>query len=266
MKALLAQLAPNSDPKRNTERVCGLLAERNHCDLAVFPELFLSGYSTEDLESKAQDLDSPAIRRLTDACRENRTALVIGFTEKIDNDPSTFGNSALCVDTDGEIRAVYRKTHLFGRAENQAFVQGEELAVIELAGVNVGVMICFDTEFPESARQLAENGADLFVTVASNMDPYAEDHHLASRSRALENRRFHLYVNRVGSEAGYRFVGLSRAIATDGSVIEELGAAEGLVEIEIDPGKEPEPELTDYLRHVRKDLTVSVRVPTRGEK
>ncbi|MDQ2700288.1 MAG: carbon-nitrogen hydrolase [Actinomycetota bacterium] len=264
MKALLAQLEPGADPEQNAGRVCGLIDERD-CDLAVFPELFLGGYSTAGIAERALSLDSPVLLSIADACRRNKTAAIVGFTEAIDSAAGRYGNSAVCLDTDGSTRAVYRKTHLFGPAEVEAFVQGDKLEVVELGGTATGPLICFDTEFPEPARQLAETGADLLVTVAANMEPYGDDHELASRARALDNRRFHLYVNRVGEEAGLRFVGRSRVIAPDGSTIEELGDEEGLIEVEIEPGAEQASEPVDYLRHLRKNLTVSVEVPNRGE-
>ncbi len=175
-------------------------------------------------------MTGPEITAIGNACRASATAAVVGFSEAIDRDGELFGNSAACFDADGTLAGVYRKTHLFGPQENVAFEQGEQLLLFSLAGVQVAPLICFDVEFPEPARNLAMSGAELLVTIASNMDPYGDDHLLATRARALDNRRFHLYVNRVGDEAGHHFVGRSRAVAPDGSVIQELGDTERVVE------------------------------------
>lgn len=259
MKALLAQVEPEADSARNSERVCALIEEHADCDLAIFPELFLCGYSTDSLESRALALGGRQLTSIAESCQRCRTAAVVGFSEAIDRENGIFGNSAACFDSDGSLAGVYRKTHLFGPAENAGFRQGDELEVLMLAGTAVGPLICFDVEFPEPARKLAESGAELLITVASNMDPYSEDHFVASRARALDNRRYHLYVNRTGDEAGHHFVGRSRAIAPDGSVIEELGDGEGVITVEIDPAREQTAEIVDYLRHVRTDLHVSVQ-------
>jgi predicted amidohydrolase len=187
---------------------------------------------------------------------------VVGFSEAIEPGSGRFGNSAACFDRDGSLAGVYRKTHLFGPHESQGFEQGEELCLLSLAGVEVGPLICFDVEFPEPARRLAESGAELLVTIASNMEPYGEDHLVATRARALDNRRHHLYVNRVGDEAGHHFVGRSRAIAPDGTVIEELGESEAVATVEFDPVLGQPDEIVDYLKHVRPELSVSVQKET----
>jgi len=258
MKALLAQLRPGPDPAENSERVCSLIEQHADCDLALFPELFLCGYSTDSLASRAIAVADPEITAIGDACRASATAAVVGFSEAIELGSGRFGNSAACFDRDGTLAGVYRKTHLFGPQENEGFEQGEELHLFSLAGVEVGPLICFDVEFPEPARSLAASGAELLVTIASNMDPYGEDHLVATRARALDNRRHHLYVNRVGDEAGHHFVGRSRAIAPDGTVIEELGDDEGIATVEFDPGGERPEEIVDYLKYVRPALSVSV--------
>jgi predicted amidohydrolase len=162
--------------------------------------------------------------------------------------------------------ATYRKCHLFGDGERRAFVPGETLCVAELAGVRVGVLICFDVEFPEPARALAHAGAEMLVTVAANMEPYGPDHALAVRARALDNRRVHLYVNRTGSQAGLEFVGGSAAIASDGSVLAMLGSAPGVVSMDLDVSATAAGDV-DYLAHLRRGLRVEdgVPVPREGE-
>jgi predicted amidohydrolase len=267
MKALLAQLQPGPDRSENSERVCALIAEHADCDLALFPELFLCGYSTDSLASRAISVSDPEITLIGDACRTSATAAVVGFSEALEPGSGRFGNSAVCFDSDGTLAGVYRKTHLFGPQENAGFEQGEQLLLLSLAGVRVGPLICFDVEFPEPARDLAVSGAELLVTIASNMDPYGEDHLVATRARALDNRRFHLYVNRVGDEAGHHFVGRSRAVAPDGTVIRELGGNEQVEAVEFDPlGQRPE-GIVDYLEHLRPELNVSVhQEPTEGAR
>lgn len=259
MKALLAQLRPGPASAENSELVCSLIEQHADCDLALFPELFLCGYSTDSLASRALAVTDPEITAIGDACRNSATAAVVGFSEAIEPGSGRFGNSAVCFDSDGSLAGVYRKTHLFGPQENEGFEQGEELHLFSLAGVEVGPLICFDVEFPEPARSLAASGAELLVTIASNMAPYGEDHLVATRARALDNRRHHLYVNRVGDEAGHHFVGRSRAIAPDGTVIEELGDTEGVVTVEFNLGGERPEEIVDYLKYLRPELRVSVQ-------
>jgi predicted amidohydrolase len=98
------------------------------------------------------------------------------------------------------------------------------------------------------------------VTASANMEPYGPDHALAARARALDNRIPHVYVNRVGSEAGLRFVGGSMAVAANGSVVADLGAGEAVacVEVELGPVRDPD---VDYLARMRPGLPVEQAFP-----
>lgn len=267
MLALLAQLAPISgDVDGNVARLEQVVHEHAGVELAVFPELFLAGYELARAGELACPADGAELERVRNAAAASATAVIVGFCERTED--GTAANSAACIDVDGSLAAVYRKTHLFGAAERRAFSAGEEMFVVSLAGRRVAPMICFDMEFPEPARALCREGAELLVTTSANMAPYGSDHELAARSRALENRRPHLYVNRVGSCEGQQFLGGSRAIDADGRVTARAGAGtdahEQLLEVEV-----PEMSATavdvDYLQHVRGDLPVRVAVPHTGE-
>lgn len=168
----------------NASYAAAVLSNHPDADVCVFPELFLSGYTTVDLNEIAIGRSHPLVHRLGALCREHRTALMLGFVE---DDVAGYFNSLLIIDRDGDLAAVYRKTHLFGE-EKHAFVAGDEIHTVEVAGVAVGPMICFETEIPEIARTLRRTGAEVLTTVAANMKPYGPDHELAVRARALDNR------------------------------------------------------------------------------
>ncbi len=257
MLALLAQLAPEPrDPERNAERVAGALRERPEADLAVFPELFLGGFTLRALDEVALAPGAGPLATIAEAAAATRTAVVVGFAERL---ADGFANSAACFDADGVLAGVYRKTHLFG-AEAEAFTAGGEQLVVPLAGTLVAPLICFDIEFPEPARAAARAGAELLVTPSANMAPYWADHELASRARALDNRLAHLYANRVGSEGRRRFVGGSRAVGPSGTVLVEASQEhEEILVAALDSPSVPDADV-DYLRHVRGELPV--RGPT----
>lgn len=265
MRALLAQLEPQpGDLTANARAVADALAAEPTADLAVFPELFLGGYDP----SRAAELavpadDDGAFAPVRDAARSHGTAVLVGFAERVGG--GGVANAVACIDADGGWRATYRKTHMFGGAESTTFVAGDTLRVVGLAGRRVAPLVCFDMEFPEPARAVAVAGAELLVTVAANMEPYGADHALAARARALDNRLPHLYVNRVGAEAGLRFVGGSLAVAADGSVIADLGAAPAVAAVELDLAPAPDADV-DYLARLRADLPVeeTVTMTTQG--
>jgi len=223
VQVTLAQLKPRPrDLPANLVRAEELIAASGAADLVVLPELFLCGYQFADVEPLAVELDGPEVARLRDAAGAVGTALIVGAAERIS---AGVANSALCIDRSGELAGVYRKTHLFG-AEHDVYVAGEELLTVELCGRTLGVMICFDVEFPEVARTLAGRGADLLVTISANSPPFDLDHDLFARTRALENGLPHVYVNRVGEEDGLVFCGGSLAVDPDARVMAKSGPDE----------------------------------------
>ena len=121
MLALLAQLAPRPrDPDANAERAARVLRDRPDVDLAVFPELYLGGYTLRALDELALTPGAGPLATVAAAAAAARTAVVIGFAERLDDGVA---NSAACFDADGSLAGIYRKTHLFGR-EAEAFTAG----------------------------------------------------------------------------------------------------------------------------------------------
>jgi predicted amidohydrolase len=256
MKALLAQLSCRiGDIEGNTKTAADAIRSNPEADIAVFPELYLSGYTYRDLDLLARTEDSPELMEIAGAAREAGTAVVIGFAERT---PKGVANSVACIDGDGSIAGVYRKTHLFESEAEAGFVEGEELIVVELAGRRVAPLICFDIEFPEPARQVTLAGAELLVTASANMDPFYIDHAVGSVARAHENRRPHLYTNLVGSGDGLVFVGASRSIAPTGETLVEASRdREEVLTVPVAEGGGFDPR-TDYPKYVRPQQPVRV--------
>ena len=256
MHALLAQLASvQGHPPANAERAVEELTARPEVEIAVFPELFLSGYDLSLLDQTALALDCPELRAVANAAQVASTAVVVGFAERCAG--GSFANSVACIDADGSLAGVYRKTQLFG-AERRVFRPGDALRIVRLAGVNVGPLICFDVEFPEPARQLARAGAELLITASANMDPFVADHEIATRARALENRVPHLYANAVGTVGSTRFVGHSRSVAATGDVLSAAASTEEALLVAPVGTAGTDDERVDYLRQLRHDLDVAV--------
>lgn len=256
MQALLAQLSCRiGDLEGNTARAVDAIRAHPEVDIAVFPELYLSGYTYRDLDRVARTVNSPELQEIAAAAKEAETAVVIGFAERT---AEGIANSVACIDRDGTIAGVYRKTHLFESEAEAGFVEGEELVIVELAGRRVAPLICFDIEFPEPARQVTLGGADLLVTASANMDPFYIDHAVGSVARAHENRRPHLYANLVGEGDGLVFVGASRSIAPTGETLVE--ASQDKEELLVVPVAELGgfDERTDYPRFVRPARPVRV--------
>ncbi|WNG85354.1 nitrilase-related carbon-nitrogen hydrolase [Mycobacterium sp. ITM-2016-00317] len=251
--AVVQEPAVAGDVAGNSRRAVAILAEHPGVDIVVLPELFLCGYRLDTVGTAAMEVSSAAVAELCAAAAAHGTVLLTGFAERAGD---AVYNSLLCIDPTGAVAGVYRKTHLFG-AEADAFAAGDRIEVIEVAGLRLGPMICFDVEFPEVARTLALSGVDLFVVASANMEPYHRDHRVACLSRALENRTSLVYSNLVGAEAGLTFVGGSRVVSGDGDVIVECGGAVATAQSRLTLGAGVGAEVdedVDYLRHRRPEL------------
>jgi (R)-amidase len=241
------------DQAANVHAIAAAIDGAPDAALAVFPEMALPGYDTHALGEVALPLPAPdqpgdlpePLATIAEAAARQGTAVIVGFAEATPD--GTFRNSAACIDEHGELAGIYRKTHLFGDAETAAFAPGDAYLLTTLAGVRVGVQICFDTEFPEPARAMAIGGAELLVTISANMAPYDLEHRLGAAARAIENRLPHVYVNRCGQESGFDFLGDSAAIDAGGRDLLRLGAKPQLALAEVPIGAETIGEV-DYLR------------------
>jgi predicted amidohydrolase len=255
LNMVLAQLSPRlRRTGDNVETMVGMIEERPEADLILFPELFMSGYTTVGIEELAVDPEGPEVGRIAQAAKDNSTAVVFGAPERFGGG---YANSAIYIDRNGTVAGIYRKAFLFG-SEREAYVPGDELLVVDLGGSKAGLMICFDVEFPEVARALTQAGADLLLTISANMEPFWRDHHVFCTSRALENGLPHAYVNQIGSTGEeFTFVGGTMAVSADGDILVETSAAAEEVlglELELPARSSVRP---DYLSQLRSPLAVS---------
>ena len=242
--------------------VCILEAVLKDCkikgiDVVLFPELFLSGYdlSIEEFHTIAFNYEDDFVY-ICDLAKENNCAIAVGYPELVDN--TVLYNSCILIDSSGQKILNYRKTHLWDPElvhEKVVFEVGDSLPVVDLTiarlgiSISVGILICFDCEFPEPARVLALQGmkllliptaladaADLFDTpsissTTTSTVTMPSKHGDATPtvmvpSRAMENHVFVLYANLVGpcmldvdatpTKPNPRFCGQSAIIAPNG--------------------------------------------------
>ena len=205
--------------------------------LVVFPECVLTGYgfeSREQLRSVAEPLPGPSTDAVAEVCRRRGVWCVFGLIE-VAHDGKLY-NAAALVGPAGFV-AGYRKLHLPCLGADRFTDPGDRpFTVHDLGGLKLGLNICFDGSFPESARILTLLGADLVVLPtnwATNARKMAE---LVSAARAWENHIYYLAVNRIGDEAGFHYIGLSSAADYLGNVLHVAPEdAEQLFLIEVDP-------------------------------
>jgi 5-aminopentanamidase len=197
--------------------------------LVVFPEAFVTGYNIgpEMLLALAEPADGAHVRELRAVAAGAGIAVLCGYPE-LDGD--TVYNSVVLVDREGAVLLNYRKTHLYGRLDREAFAAGDALApVVELDGVRVGVLVCYDIEFPEPARRLAVAGAQLIAVPTALMEPSSWIAETLVPARAAENQVFVAYCNRVGAEGDLVYVGRSCVAGPEGGPVESAPPADEMV-------------------------------------
>jgi predicted amidohydrolase len=190
--------------------------------LVIFPELFLTGYNQpkKDLHALAEPRNGPTISKACGIAKETGVGLLFGFPER--GEKSTF-NSAALIDGTGNIVTVYRKIQLFGDVEPTIFERGSKFEVVDFPPFRIGIVICYDIEFPEISRKLTKAGANLIAVPTANMAPYYDVPTTLVRARALENGVAVAYSNLIGTEGGLTYTGLSCIVGSDGMDVARAG-------------------------------------------
>lgn len=225
MRLAIIQTSPIFGETETNVRAAVELMKRTAADLYVLPELFNTGYNftvSNEVESVAEEVDGPTSRSLLEFARTSSSYIAYGFAERADH----IYNSAALLGPAGII-GVYRKVHLFDR-ENLFFEPGNiGFPVFDLPLGKVGMMICFDWIYPESARTLTLKGAQLIAHPSNLVLPYCPD---AMVTRCLENKVFTATADRVGNEnrggIDLRFIGTSEIVSPRGEILARLGADE----------------------------------------
>ena len=212
------------------------LAASEQARLVIFPECALTGYCFESLEEAlpyAETIPGPSTNHLIEVCQKLNVHLVLGMLEK---DDEQCYNAAVLLGPQGLI-GKYRKIHLPFLGVDR-FVNPGNLGfqVHETPLGRIGLNICYDGRFPESARALALRGADI-VLLPTNWPKGAEEFaEFLVNARGIENHLFSIAVNRVVKERGFQFIGRSRVANPEGKTLATAsGNQEEIIYAEIDP-------------------------------
>lgn len=210
MRAAAVQLNSTDNIERNlatADRLVRAAASRG-AELIVLPEKWTVLGTAEQIAEGAQSLEGPAIRWAREIARELSLDLVAGSIVERVQGQEKLSNTSVHVGPDGEVRAVYRKLHMFDvevdgtvYAESRHEQAGSEIVVSRLAGgVPLGMSICYDVRFPELYRQLAVRGAQVLAVPSAFTLATTRDHwEILLRARAIENGCFVVAPNQVGA-------------------------------------------------------------------
>ena len=224
------------EPEENRRRIVTHIrdAAARGAELVVFPECAVTGYCFESAAEAArfaEAADGETAGAVSRACAETGAHAVVGFIEA---SGGKLYNAALVAGPRGPV-GVYRKVHLPFIGADRFTTPGEgPFRVFDLPFGRVGVNICYDASFPESARVLKLLGAEL-VVLPTNWPPEAwRTPAFVLNTRAQENHVNYVACDRVGGERGYRFIGRSRAVDFNGDTVAEAGEGEEVVFARLD--------------------------------
>ncbi len=246
MRAAAVQLNATEDTARNLHTADRLTREAaaQGAELVVFPEKWSLLGRQETMARGAQLLDGEAICWAREIARELGVDLVAGsILERVPDHDKHF-NTSVHIDRAGEVRAAYRKIHLFdvefdGRAYRESDVEdpGEDIVVSELGdGVPLGLSVCYDLRFPELYRILALRGAQVISAPSAFTLATTRDHwEPLVRARAIENQAFVIAANQIGAHpGGLRSGGRSMIVDPWGVVVAQAPDAETTIVADLD--------------------------------
>lgn len=245
-----AQLRMGS-PAENLEKHVAFIARAaaDRARIVLFPELAVG--------DGAEPLDGPAVTRLRQAAREAGIYVIPCFMEQREDGRYV---SAPLIGPEGDIVGVYRKTHAWPEWDHKL---GDQYPVFDLGFAKVGIMICFDKRFPEVARLLAVQGADIILTPNSSdargerWEPWSEPEafRMYHQMRALENGVYVAATNKIGPVQDTECYGGTCICNPTGRIVVDADVSEGLVMHDCD---------LDLVRQVREYRLCNRRPPSYG--
>lgn len=227
MDILLCQKTPaQGKPRNNADTISSVLANMNE-DMAIFPEMFLTGYGSEfDGKSVCESIDMICAQS-----EKTDKAVVLGAPHVVGN---KIFNGLLMITP--EHRFWYDKIHLanFGIYSEESFTPGSKPVIGNFMGMKFGLSVCYDIFFPELFRNYSIEGVDMNICIAASAIPSKRYFDVMLPARALENVNYLAFVNNVGNVGGLEMHGCSRAMDPLGTVISSCGDDESYCSIHID--------------------------------
>lgn len=232
MKIALAQLDIIWENKKENMIKCEAFFSEAYtfdCDLLVFPELTLTGFSMDF--SLCENIgDSQSLDFFRRCCRRYSIGCVFGYSEK---SGEKHYNELICIDTNGTIIGKYQKLHPF-TIGGEMFSAGDSVGMFSFKGNNIGLSICYDLRFPEIYQALSKKCC--CIIVSANWPEARREHWLTLlKARAVENQCYIIGCNRVGTGDNIAYSGDSVIIDPYGVILASGEShSEQLISCEID--------------------------------
>lgn len=244
LHVVAVQHAAGRDVEANLAGLARLLPEPDTADLVVLPEVFAGRGTRADLRCAAGPAGGAAARWLAQEAVRRRCWLLGGVVEQ---EADRCFNTAMLVDRQGQVRAAYRKIHLFdavlpdGRVVNESgtYTAGEAPCLADVEGWRCGLSVCYDLRFPELYRHYQAGGARLLLAPADFTDATGRAHwEVLVRARAIENQCFVVAPNQCGVNAGTGVASYGHSLIVDpwGRILVQAGDEPATLTATLDPG------------------------------
>ncbi len=225
IKLALCQIAAKRENKTaNLQKIEELTwkAKEQGADLAIFPEMSLTGYVLHDqVYEQAEQIPGPAVEKVEAISKATGVHIVFGMPELSEKTQATLYNTAVMVGPEGVVgkyRKMYLPTHSVFE-EKRYFRPGYQPAALQTTLGNIGLTICYDIFFPEVFRLTRLMGAQLIVCISASPAVRRGYFEILTAARAIENTTYLAYVNLAGMEDGLQFWGGSRLVGPTGDVL-----------------------------------------------
>lgn len=240
MKITLIQMESNGTKKDNEQKALKFLKDSisENPDIICLSELFLSwGKDYDNIKINMED-----IQVYQSFAKDNNVNLVLGSVALISNNSNKTTNTCFVIDRNGNIVGRYDKKYMyvvdrqdFKRDERDHTIPGEELGIVELDNIKIGVGICFDLRFPEYFRELTKNGAQVVFLPSHFRETTGKiAWNILTKARAIENQIYFCACNQTGEG----LCGNSKVIDYKGNIVKELEKEEGILTVELDLEKQ----------------------------
>jgi predicted amidohydrolase len=225
IKLALCQISSKREDKStNLQKIEDLTIKAKHqdADLAIFPEMCLTGYVLHDqVYGLAETIPGPVTQRVEKIAKQTGMYIIFGMPELSEKTQATIFNTAVLIGPQGFIgkyRKMYLPTHSVFE-EKRYFRSGYETTAFQTGIGSIGLTICYDVFFPEIFRLIRLKGAQLMVCISASPAVRKSYFELLTAARALENTAYLAYVNLAGVQDGLQFWGGSRLISPTGDIL-----------------------------------------------
>jgi len=202
-------------------------------DVILFPEMWNTGYALTEISSLADENGKETIAMLSNFAKQHQVNIIGGSIAQKKGDGVY--NTIFAFNRKGELINDYSKLHLFRLMDEEKYLQaGDKLGLLEVDGVQAGMLICYDIRFPELTRSLALQGAQILFVPAQWPKPRLHHWKTLLTARAIENQMYVVACNRMGVSGETEFFGHSMVIDPWGEIIVEAGEEETILFGEID--------------------------------